>query len=63
MKIRFLRSGQTVLNGSYVTRADICTVNKELGNTLIDSGKWEAVEETAEEPKPKLETLQAEGQE
>ena len=63
MKVRFLRSGQTVLNGKPVTGADECTVNKELAKTLIDSGEWEAVEETAEDPKPKLEPPQAEGQE
>jgi len=59
MKVRFLRSGQTVLNGKHVTGADECTVNKELAKTLIDSGEWEAVEETDEAP----ESEQAEGQE
>jgi len=61
MKVRFLRSGQTVLNGKHVTGADECTVNKELAKKLIDSGEWESVEETAEAPEPEPE--QAEGQE
>lgn len=61
MKVRFLRSGQTVLNGKHVTGADECTVNKELGKKLIDSGEWEAVKETAETSEPEPE--QAEGQE
>jgi len=51
MKIRFLRSGQTVLNGKHVTGSDICTVNKSAGKALIDSGEWEAVSEPEESPK------------
>ena len=51
MKIRFLRSGQTVLNGKHVTGNDICTVSKAAGKALIDSGEWEAVSEPEESPK------------
>ena len=41
MKIRFTRSGQTVLNGKYVT----------VGEALINGGEWEAVDEPKESPK------------
>jgi len=51
MKIRFLRSGQTVLNGKHVTGSDICTVNKSAGKALIDGGEWEAVDDPEETPK------------
>lgn len=40
MKVRFNRSGQTVLNGKHVTSADVCTVSKTLGQKLIDTGAW-----------------------
>ena len=51
MKIRFTRSGQTVLNGKYVTGNDVCTVSKSAGKALIDGGEWEAVSDPEETPK------------
>ena len=51
MKIRFTRSGQTVLNGKHVTGHDVCTVSKAVGEALISGGDWEAVEEPKESPK------------
>ncbi len=51
MKIRFTRSGQTVLNGKHVTGSDICTVSKAVGEALINGGEWEAVDEPKESPK------------
>ena len=47
MKVRFNRSGQTVLNGRHVTRHDVCTVNKATGTELVKSGEWDEVKEDA----------------
>jgi len=51
MKIRFTRSGQTVLNGKHVTGHEVCTVSKAVGEALINGGEWEAVDEPKESPK------------
>ena len=51
MKVRFTRSGQTVLNGKHVTGRDVCTVSKAAGEALISGGEWEAVDEPKESPK------------
>ena len=50
MKIRFTRSGQTVLNGKHVTGSDICTLSKAAREPLISGGEWEAVEEPKKSP-------------
>ena len=51
MKIRFTRSGQTVLNGKHVTGHEVCTVSKAVGEALINGGEWEAVSDPEETPK------------
>ena len=53
MKIRFNRSGQTVVNGEHVTQNDVVDVPDEMGAALVASGSWDQIKDEAKPEKKK----------